>query len=214
MVTRRTATNLVRAAQEAGVTDPHVLEAIRTVPREAFAPPEYVTSANLDEPLPIPHDQVTTQPSLCARMLAALHLTRDSHVLEIGTGLGYQTALLAFLARSVVSVERRPELAALARRNLNRQHVEHVVVLVGDGTDGAPDHAPYDAVVVAAAFPEVPPPLIDQLRPGGWLVQPIGSGSAERVTSFERTTDRLESRAVVCGARFVRLYGHYGFRAG
>src|SRR5918994_1485174 len=161
-MTRRSAQNLVEAARQAGVADPAVLEAMRSVPRAAFVPPEHVASANLDRPIPIPHGQVTTQPSLSAQMVAALRLTGNERVLEIGTGYAYQTALLARLAQLVISIERWPDLADQARRNLAQQNIDNVVVTGGDGTEGVPAHAPYDAVLVAAAFPEVPPPLIAQ----------------------------------------------------
>jgi protein-L-isoaspartate(D-aspartate) O-methyltransferase len=187
------------------------LDAIRTVHRVAFVPPEYANVACDDEAIPIPHRQVTTQPSLCARMVAALGLTGDEHVLEVGTGYGYQTALLARLAAVVTSIEIQPDLAAQARVNLAAEVVGNVRVIEGDGTEGVAAHAPYDAVVVSAAFPRVPQLLIDQLRPGGLLVQPIGPGGAEEVTLFERTKDGLVERERLVPARFVRLYGRHGY---
>jgi protein-L-isoaspartate(D-aspartate) O-methyltransferase len=203
---------LARAARMVGVHDPRVIELVRSVRRAAFVPPEYAQSAYDDEPIPIPHQQVTTQPSLSARMVEALRLTFDQHVLEIGTGYGYQTALLAGLARFVTSIERWPELAAQARRNLAAEGIHNVRVVVGDGTDGVPAYAPYDAVLVSAAFPQVPRPLVDQLRPGGRLVQPIGPGGDDQVILFERTPDGLVEREQLLPARFVRLYGHYGYQ--
>jgi protein-L-isoaspartate(D-aspartate) O-methyltransferase len=205
------AEHLVEAARMTGVDDPRVLDAIRALPRTAFVPPEFAYSANKDQPIPIPRDQVTTQPSLSARMIHALGLVGDEHVLEIGTGYGYQTALLARLAAFVTSVERWPELAAQARRNLAGQGIDNVHVVEGDGTEGVPAAAPYDAVLVSAAFPEVPRPLIEQLRPGGRLVQPIGSGGDEQVTLFQRTREGLEQRERLCAARFVRLHGRHGY---
>jgi protein-L-isoaspartate(D-aspartate) O-methyltransferase len=203
---------LSRAARMVGVHDPQVIELVRSVRRAAFVPPEYARSAYDDEPIPIPHQQVTTQPSLSARMVEALRLTFDQHVLEIGTGYGYQTALLAGLAQFVTSIERWPELAAQARRNLAAEGIHNVRVVVGDGTDGVPAYAPYDAVLVSAAFPQVPRPLVDQLRPGGRLVQPIGPGGDDQVILFERTPDGLVEREQLLPARFVRLYGHYGYQ--
>jgi protein-L-isoaspartate(D-aspartate) O-methyltransferase len=202
---------LVTAARRAGVEDPRVLEAVRRVPRAAFVPLDQVGSAYHDEPLRIPHGQVTTQPSLSARMVQALRLAGTEQVLEVGTGYGYQTALLALLASFVTSIERWRDLAELARRNLAAQDITNVHVLDGDGTEGVPAAAPYDAILVSAAFPHVPQPLVSQLRIGGRLVQPIGTGGAERVTVFERSADGLVSLAVVCHARFVRLYGRHGY---
>jgi protein-L-isoaspartate(D-aspartate) O-methyltransferase len=201
----------VTAARRAGVEDPRVLEAVRRVPRAAFVPLDQVGSAYHDEPLRIPHGQVTTQPSLSARMVEALRLAGTEQVLEVGTGYGYQTALLALLASFVTSIERWRDLAELARRNLAAQDITNVHVLDGDGTEGVPAAAPYDAILVSAAFPHVPQPLVSQLRIGGRLVQPIGTGGAERVTVFERSADGLVSLAVVCHARFVRLYGRHGY---
>jgi protein-L-isoaspartate(D-aspartate) O-methyltransferase len=208
----RSSARLVEAVRKVGVDDPRVLAAIRTVPRAAFVPPEYERSANLDEPIPIPHGQVTTQPSLSARMVAALGLTRTERVLEVGTGYGYQTALLAQLAATVISIERWPDIAAETRRNLAAAGVHNVEVRVGDGTEGAPDRAPFDAVLGSAAYPEVPRPLADQLRPGGRLVQPIGPGGAEEVILFERTRQGLVERERLLLAHFVRLYGRHGYR--
>jgi protein-L-isoaspartate(D-aspartate) O-methyltransferase len=201
----------VTAARRAGVEDPRVLDAVRRVPRAAFVPLDQVGSAYHDEPLRIPHGQVTTQPSLSARMVQALRLAGTEQVLEVGTGYGYQTALLALLASFVTSIERWRDLAELARRNLAAQDITNVHVLDGDGTEGVPAAAPYDAILVSAAFPHVPQPLVSQLRIGGRLVQPIGTGGAERVTVFERSADGLVSLAVVCHARFVRLYGRHGY---
>lgn len=174
-------------------------------------PPGLADLAYEDRPLPIPHDQVTTQPSLVAVMIEALGLTGSERVLEIGTGYGWQTALLARLAAEVWSVERFGDIASSAEGALERQRAGNATVVVGDGSGGLVAHAPYDAVLVAAAFPSVPDPLVEQLAPGGRLVQPVGSGGAEDVVLFERTTDGLERRRSVVGAHFVRLYGRHGF---
>jgi protein-L-isoaspartate(D-aspartate) O-methyltransferase len=202
---------LVAAARRASVDDPRVLDAMRRIPRAAFVPVEHIRLAYEDVPVPIPHDQVTTQPSLSARMVQALRLAGGEHVLEVGTGYGYQTALLATLASFATSIERWPDLAEQARRNLAAQGIKNVNVVEGDGSEGVPAAAPYDAVLVSAAFPEVPEPLVSQLRLGGRLVQPIGAGGAEVVTAFERSAEGLVSRGVVCHARFVRLYGRHGY---
>ena len=207
----RSVDDLVEAVRHAGIQDPAVLDAVRAVPRAGFVPPDQADLAYADVPVPIPHDQVTTQPSLSARMVEALRLTGADRVLEVGTGYGYQTALLARLAASVTTIERWPDLAAQARQNLDRHGVGNVRVLTGDGTEGVQEHAPYDAVLVSAAFPEVPSPLVEQLRAGGRLVQPIGAGGREDVVLFERTPEGLVRRAVLCPARFVRLYGRHGY---
>lgn len=204
---------LVEAARDNGVSDPRVLDAIRVVPREGFVPEEERPNAYLDAPLPISHGQVTTQPSLVAAMVDALALTGDENVLEVGTGLGWQTALLAKLARTVWSVERHHDLAESAAAALVRQKVRGVRVVVGDGSRGLPARAPYDAILVAAAYPRVPNALVRQLAVGGRLVQPIGEGGAEDVVLFERTDAGLERRRSVIGAHFVRLVGRHGFAA-
>jgi protein-L-isoaspartate(D-aspartate) O-methyltransferase len=203
---------LVTAARQAGVDDPRLLDVMRQVPRAAFVPLDQVRLAYHDVPVPIPHSQVTTQPSLSARMIQALRLAGGEHVLEVGTGYGYQTALLGRLAAFVTSIERWADLADQARRNLAAQGIKNVHVVDGDGTEGVPAAAPYDAILVSAAFPQVPEALVGQLRVGGRLVQPIGPGGAEQVTVFERSAAGLVSREVVCHARFVRLYGRYGYR--
>jgi protein-L-isoaspartate(D-aspartate) O-methyltransferase len=202
---------LVQAAQDAGVRDERVLEAIRAVPRSDFVPIELADRAGIDAPLPIPHAQVTTQPSLVAQMVAALGLEGSERVLEVGTGYGWQTALLARLAAHVFSVERYADLAAFAQAALARAGIANVDIVVGDGTEGLPEHAPFDAVLVAAAFPEVPPPLAEQLVEGGRLVQPIGPGGYDDVILFERRGDVLEQVRSLTGARFVRLVGRHGY---
>jgi len=204
--------DLLAALRLEGIREPRVLEAVRAVPRGEFVPHGLVERAYLDTPLPIPHEQVTTQPSLVARMVEALALTGDERILEIGTGYGWQTALLARLAREVWTVERWPDLAETARENLARLGSRNATVVVGDGTEGLAAHAPYDAILVAAAFPEVPEPLAAQLAAGGRLVQPIGPGGREDVVLFERRAEGLVARRTITGAHFVRLVGHHGFR--
>jgi protein-L-isoaspartate(D-aspartate) O-methyltransferase len=200
---------LVAAARAAGVEDERVLAAIVSVQRSAFVPAERAGLANVDTPIPIPHEQVTTQPSLVARMIEALALAGTERVLEIGTGYGWQTALLAELAREVFSVERFADLAETARAALAGRSNVHVVV--GDGSQGLPELAPFDAILVAAAYPEVPDPLAEQLAEGGRLVQPIGPGGAEDVVLFEKRGGDLHRVRSVSGAHFVRLHGRHGF---
>ncbi|MBL1097886.1 protein-L-isoaspartate(D-aspartate) O-methyltransferase [Streptomyces coffeae] len=202
---------LVRALRAAGISDERLLQAVRATPRAAFVPTGHHPYAYHDVPIPIGHGQVTTQPSLSAMMIEGLDLSGDEHVLEIGTGLGFQTALLARLAADVVTIEMWPDLAHQARRNLARQGIGNVESRVGDGSGGVPDRAPYDAVIVSAAFPEVPAPLTGQLRFGGRLVQPVGPGGWDQVVSFLRTATGLERRRILTPAHFVRLRGRYGY---
>ncbi|MEV0402637.1 protein-L-isoaspartate(D-aspartate) O-methyltransferase [Actinoallomurus sp. NPDC050550] len=203
--------DLVQTVRATGIRDERVLEAIRATPRAEFVPAEHATAAYIDIPIEIGHGQVTTQPSLTARMIEGLGLRGKEHVLEIGTGLGFQTALLAYLAADVVSVERWPDLARQARQNLARQAIHNVKVITGDGSGGVPEHAPYDAIIVSAAFPQVPEPLTRQLRLGGRLVQPIGPGGQEDVVLFHRTPAGLKHQKILTPASFVRLHGRFGF---
>ena len=163
----------------------------------------------VDTPIPIPHEQVTTQPSLVARMVEALALAGAERVLEVGTGYGWQTALLAELAREVFSVERFADLAKTARAGLAGRGNVHVVV--GDGSQGLPEYAPFDAILVAAAYPKVPEPIAKQLAEGGRLVQPLGYGGAEDVVLFDKRAAELHRVRSVSGAHFVRLHGGHGF---
>ena len=202
----------MRAARLAGVRDERVLDAVRAVPRAAFVPLGCVDVAYRDVPLPIPHGQVTTQPSLVARMVEAAKVHAGDQVLEVGAGYGWQTALLARLAERVGSVERWADIAQTARENIAAAGLMNVEIAVGDGSAGLPEHAPYDVVLVSAAFPSVPAPLALQVSFGGRLVQPIGRGGAEDVVVFERGRHGLERRSVVTRARFVRLYGRYAYR--
>lgn len=198
---------IVRSAN----SDARLVAAFRTVPRAGFVPPQLAELAYEDRPLPIAHGQVTTQPSLSAQMIDALELTPDSRVLEVGTGLGFQTALLATLAARVTSIERWPDLAEQARTHLARHGITNVEVRIGDGSLGVPDAAPFDAILVSAAYPEVPRSLVAQLRERSRLVQPIGEGGNDAVTLFRKEADQLRRVRVVVPARFVRLIGDEAF---
>jgi protein-L-isoaspartate(D-aspartate) O-methyltransferase len=203
--------DLIRVIAASGITDERLLQAFLDVPREGFVPPAERRYAYLDNPLPIPHGQVTTQPSLIAKMIEPLRLEGRERVLEVGTGHGFQTALLARLAGSVSSVERWPDLAGTARENLELQGSANVEVVVGDGSLGLPERAPFEAIVVSAAFPSVPAPLAEQLAEGGRLVHPVGPGGREDVMLFSRQDGELIGRRRLTGAHFVRLYGRHAF---
>jgi protein-L-isoaspartate(D-aspartate) O-methyltransferase len=203
--------DLVRTITEEGVRDPRLLEALRAVPRAGFVPANLAGQAYEDKPLPIPHDQVTTQPSLVARMVDALGLAGSERVLEVGAGYAWQTALLARLGGFVWAVERFGDVAQAARENLARFGVTNAEVVTIDGTKGLPEHAPYDAILVAAAFPSVPRPLEEQLATEGRLVQPVGPGGSEEVILFQKGTRGLVRRRTIAWARFVRLHGAHAF---
>ena len=203
--------NLVRTISNEGVRDPRLLDALRAVPRADFVPANLAEQAYDNEPLPIPHGQVTTQPSLVARMVEALGLAGSERVLEVGAGYAWQTALLARLCGFVWAVERFGDVAEAARENLARFGVTNAEVVAVDGTKGLPEHAPYDAILVAAAFPSVPRPLEEQLAAGGRLVQPVGPGGREEVVLFEKGTRGFVRRRTIAWARFVRLHGAHAF---
>jgi protein-L-isoaspartate(D-aspartate) O-methyltransferase len=203
--------NLVRTITDEGVRDPRLLDALCAVPRAGFVPTNLAQQAYEDKPLPIPHGQVTTQPSLVAKMVEALELVGSERMLEVGAGYAWQTALLARLCGFVWAVERFGDVAEIARENLVRFGVANAEVVTGDGTKGLSEHAPYDAILVAAAFSSVPRPLDEQLTAGGRLVQPIGPGGREEVVLFEKGTRGFVRRRTIVGARFVRLHGAHAF---
>ena len=164
-----------------GIRDERVLAAMFLVPRHEFVSEEYRDQAYEDHPIPIGEGQTISQPYIVAIMLEALALNPSDTVLEVGTGSGYQTALLAELTRQVYSVERHEALARTAQDTLARLGFNNVEVLVGDGSHGLPEHAPFDAIVVSAAAPQIPPPLFEQLREGGRMVIPVGPAHAQEL---------------------------------
>ena len=195
-----------------GIRDERVLAAMERLPRHLFADERYWREAYADSPVPIANGQSISQPYMVALMLQALRIESESRVLEIGTGTGYQAALLGELASEVVSVERIEMLAESARSNLSALGIENVEVVSGDGSIGYPPRAPYDRVVVAAAAPEVPAALKDQLVDGGLLLIPVGSSDVQVLNRITRVgtefrTELLES------CRFVPLIGKHGQRS-
>lgn len=203
-------TSLVERAAALGVTDQRVLDAMAQVPRVAFVPPSARLIANRDAPIPIGHGQTTSQPTLIAHIVASLELASDDRVLEVGTGLGYQTALLALVAGHVYSIDRYADLVEAARGNLASRQIHNVDLTVGDGTLGWPEHAPFDAIVVSAAFAEVPPPLVEQLVEGGRLIQPLGEQHGDDLVRFVKRDGALMVDQHLGAARFVPLRGDHG----
>jgi protein-L-isoaspartate(D-aspartate) O-methyltransferase len=208
----------VRAQLETrGIKDPEVLAAMRAVPRERFLPRNIANRAYEDGALPIGHGQTISQPYIVASMTQSLALPawRAAHwgeaprVLDVGTGSGYQAAILAEMGADVVSIEIEPRLADAAGRLLDELGYR-VSVVVGDGSSGAPDQAPYAAIVVAAASPQIPVPLVEQLLPDGRLVIPVGGRSEQVITLVQRTDDGF-SRQPLEPAVFVPLLGEHGF---
>jgi protein-L-isoaspartate(D-aspartate) O-methyltransferase len=194
------------------VRDERVLEALRTVPREAFVPERLAEFAYDDMPLPIGEEQTISQPFVVALMAEALEIRPGDKVLEIGAGSGYAAAVLSRLAREVWTVERHPSLAREARERMARLGYRNVHVLHGDGTLGWPEHAPYDAIVVAAGGPEVPQALLDQLAVGGRLVIPIGPDlRTQNLVRVRRRADGSVVREDLGGVRFVPLIGAQGW---
>lgn len=201
---------LVETLQAKGIRDLAVLRAIGTVPRHLFVPESVRHRAYEDTALPIAGGQTISQPWVQARYLELAALTGRERVLEIGAGSGYQTALLATLADAVFAVERLPGLAQSARAALEAAGIRNVTVLVGDGTLGWRPFAPYDAILVAAASPEIPAPLVEQLGPGGRLIIPLGDRSSQALTLAQRVGDAVHI-STLADVRFVPLLGEFGF---
>jgi protein-L-isoaspartate(D-aspartate) O-methyltransferase len=199
-----------RQLRRRGISDERVLAAMARVPREAFVPADVRAHAYDDAALPIGHGQTISQPFIVASICSLLALTGDERVLDVGTGSGYQAAVLAELAREVITVERLPELAAGARGALVTAGYERVHVRVGDGSLGVPELAPYDAVAVAAAAPSIPDALYEQLALGGRLVLPRGSRWGQELVVVEKTVQGPRERTSV-PCRFVPLVGDEGF---
>ena len=185
--------------------------AFTRVPRHVLVPEALRGSAYREAALPIGDGQTISAPRVVAAMTAALELIGSETVLEVGTGSGYQAAILSHLAARVISIERVPRLAASARRSLDQLGVSNVVVYLGDGSRGRPAEAPFDAIVVTAGGPEIPVPLLDQLAPGGRLVGPFGTRDEQKLLRVRRGQDGRLSREVIGRARFVDLVGAHGW---
>jgi protein-L-isoaspartate(D-aspartate) O-methyltransferase len=193
-----------------GIKNPRLLDAFLEVPRHHFIPPNQSAQAYHDGPLPIGKGQTISQPYIVAYMTDKLELTGDEKVLEIGTGSGYQAAILSRMAREVHSIERHQSLASSAAAVLHKLGYHNIRVHLGDGTAGLIEHAPYQAIMVTAAGPEVPGPLLDQLAEGGRLVVPMGGKFAQALYLFRREGGEIRQEELVPVA-FVPLIGEYGW---
>jgi protein-L-isoaspartate(D-aspartate) O-methyltransferase len=196
--------------QARGISNPRVLEAMKAIPRHFFIPPPYTTSAYTDAPLPIGNGQTISQPYIVALMTELLDPQPDGNILEIGTGSGYQAAVLSLLVRQVTTIERISSVADRARENITKIGLKNIRVLVGDGTVGYPQYAPYDGIMITAATPDIPAPLIDQLTKGGTLVAPAGGREIQELITLKRKGDRI-IQASHGGVRFVPLIGEFGW---
>ncbi len=200
-----------RQLKARGISSEDVLKAMSKVPREEFLAPELQEHAYEDRPLIIGCSQTISQPYIVASMLQALELKPEDSVLELGTGSGYQTALLCEIAGSVTSIERHAPLAELAQQHIARLGYRNFEIVVGDGTLGYRPRAPYDAIIVSAAAPEIPPSLIEQLAVHGRMVLPVGGRELQDLILIQKNEDGI-SRVRLDGCAFVPLIGQEGFR--
>jgi protein-L-isoaspartate(D-aspartate) O-methyltransferase len=197
--------------RQRGIRSPRVLEAIVSVQRHLFVPPQLAANAYRDEPLPIGEGQTISQPFMVAAMAEALSLEGSEKVLEVGAGSGYQAAVLSLLAREVIAVESQSLLAATARERLARLGYSNVRIMEGDGSLGWPADAPYDAILVTAAAPAVPPPLVEQLAEGGRIVIPVGSAKDQDLLRVTKIGGKVSQQSLFA-CRFVPLLGRYGWQ--
>ncbi len=198
--------------KQRGITDPLVLQAMGSVPRHSFVSMEYQKLAYKDSPLPIGYGQTISQPYIVAFMLQELRLKtpHEAIVLEIGTGLGYQAAVLSQFVKHVYTVERIPELAAQAEQNLLALNYSNITVCRGDGGYGWPKYAPYNAIIVAAAAPEIPPPLLSQLKEDAALVIPVGKAGNQQLMRVAAKNGKFRTE-VLAPVAFVPLIGEHGW---
>jgi protein-L-isoaspartate(D-aspartate) O-methyltransferase len=204
---------LIEALREKGIRDLAVLHAFEQTARHHFIPTGLRHRAYEDSSLPIGNGQTISQPSIHARYLELLALTGRERVLEVGTGSGYQTVLLAHLVEQVFSIERIPALYQQAREAIRRAGVNNVSMLLGDGTLGWREYAPYDAILVSAGAPEVPQPLLEQIAEGGRMLVPVGTREEQHLLLYRRIDGQLEHKEVA-PVRFVPLVGHHGWDGG
>ncbi len=197
--------------QQRNIRDGRVLDAMRSVPRHLFVPPEHRHLAYADSPLPIGEEQTISQPYIVALMSQLLDLGGAEIVLEVGTGSGYQAAVLSVLAQTVHTIERHANLAARAEKTLHALGYENVFVHVGDGSRGLQEFAPYDGIVVTAAAPQVPELLLEQLSDGGRLVIPVGARGNQSLERWIRSGDEFEQE-LLTGVAFVPLVGQFGWQ--
>ena len=202
---------VARQVRDRGIRSQRVLDAMSSVPRHLFVPPQNVSAAYSDEPLAIGERQTISQPFMVAAMADALWLTGDERVLEVGAGSGYQAAVLSLLAREVVALEVQPALAVSARQRLSRLGYSNVRIEEGDGSMGWPIGAPYNAILVTAAAPAVPPPLLDQLAEGGRLVIPVGGIEEQKLIRIVKRAGWTTQQSLHA-CRFVPLLGRHGWR--
>jgi protein-L-isoaspartate(D-aspartate) O-methyltransferase len=203
---------MVRSQIEArGIRDPRVLSAFRTVPRHLFVSEALREQAYGDYPLPIGEQQTISQPYIVAEMTQALELKKDDRVLEIGTGSGYQAAILAQIVYRVYTVERKRSLYMQARNLFDKLNYHNIVTKYADGTKGWPEESPFDAIVVTAGAPELPDVLVHQLVEGGRLVVPVGNQHTQELIKIYRDRERIQ-QTNLGGCRFVKLVGEHGWK--
>jgi len=198
-----------------GINNPRVLSAIAQIPREEFVPNSHRSQAYTDGPLPIGMGQTISQPYIVALMTQELHVNQDCEVLEIGTGSGYQTAILSKLSKKVYTIEKVPDLSKSAQTILGKLGVNNVDFHVGDGSTGwpksrLPESQCFDRIMITAAVPQIPEPILEQLADCGLIVAPVGYSGVQELIACEKREDKLFER-VICDVRFVKLYGEYGF---
>ena len=202
-----------RQLKRRGIGEPHILNAFRDVPREAFISPQYAHLAYGDHPLPIEAEQTISQPYIVALMIQAARIRPGDRALEVGAGSGYAAAVIGRIAGRVVGIERQHELVEVARVRIRRLGYDNVEIVEGDGTKGWPDGAPYNAILAAASGTHVPQPLIDQLAPGGRLVMPLGEpGWGQELVKVTKGPGDKLIRENLGGVRFVPLIGEEGWK--